>query len=239
LTLAFSTAVPLSNDGHGGVTAEFVLSEGKSQVFTLRDDCNEDGVPCLPSEKEAGELLRDAVKFWQEWLSACTYHGRWRDQVRRSALALKLLTFEPAGAIVAALTTSLPEVIGGKRNWDYRYTGCAMPPFRSMHSFVSPSETKPLPSWDGLKITHPSMHAGPKESGAVVFAINGEKKLPEHTLRHSEGYRGPVQLRIGNGAGSRFQGDIYGELMDAFYLSNKYVSPTSYDVWVKIRAPLE
>ena len=122
LTLALSAAVPLRNDGRGGVSAEFVLSEGKSQVFILRDDCNEGAVPCPPSEKEAEELLRGTVKFWQNWLSACTYHGRWRDQVHRSALALKLLTFEPTGAIIAAPTTSLPEVIGGARNWDYRYT---------------------------------------------------------------------------------------------------------------------
>ena len=92
LTLALSTAVPLRKDGPDGVSAEFMLSEGKSQVFILRDDCNEGGVPCPPSEEEAERLLRGTVKFWQQWLSACTYHGRWRDQVHRSALALKLLT---------------------------------------------------------------------------------------------------------------------------------------------------
>ena len=122
LTLALSTTVPLRDDGQGGVSAEFVLAEGKSQIFILRDECDEGGVPCPPSEKEAEALLHYTVKFWQDWLSACTYRGRWRDQVQRSALALKLLTFEPTGAIIAAPTTSLPEVIGGTRNWDYRYT---------------------------------------------------------------------------------------------------------------------
>ena len=73
-------------------------------------------------EEGAEQLLRSTVKFWHNWLSGCTYHGRWRDQVHKSALALKLLTFEPTGAIIAAPTTSLPEVIGGVRNWDYRYT---------------------------------------------------------------------------------------------------------------------
>ncbi len=107
--------MPLRNDGHGGVIAEFVLAEGKSQVFILRDDCD-GGTPCPPSEKEAEVLLRRTVKFWHDWLSGCTYHGRWRDQVQRSALALKLLTFVPTGAIIAAPTTSLPEVIGGVRN---------------------------------------------------------------------------------------------------------------------------
>jgi hypothetical protein len=81
VSLALSTNVPLSNDEQGGVSAEFVLAEGKSQVFILRDDCA-DGVPCPPSEKGAEELLRGTVKLWHDWLSACTYHGRWRDQVR-------------------------------------------------------------------------------------------------------------------------------------------------------------
>src|SRR5260370_38051896 len=90
LTLALSTAVPLRNDGRGGVSAEFMLSEGKSQVFILRDDCGEGGMPCPPSEEEAGRLLRGTGKFLQEWLSACTEHGRLRGPVERSALGVKL-----------------------------------------------------------------------------------------------------------------------------------------------------
>ena len=110
-----------------------------------------------------------------------------------------------------------------------------MLPSRSMHFCASASKTKLLPSWAGSKITHPSTPT-PMSAGAVVFTIDGENHLPEHTLDHWEGYRGSSPVRIGNAAVSQFQGDIYGELMDAFYLSNKYVSPTSYDVWVKIRA---
>ena len=238
MTLALSSAVPLRNDEHGGVSAEFVLSEGKSQVFILRDDCNEGGVPCAPSEEVAEELLRGTVKFWQNWLSACTYHGRWRDQVHRSALALKLLTFEPTGAIVAAPTTSLPEVIGGARNWDYRYTWMRDAAF-TVYAFLRigfRDEAAAFMSWIE---DYASEHARSNERGAVVFTINGGKKLLENTLDHWEGYRGSSPVRIGNAAVSQFQGDIYGELMDAFYLSNKYVSPTSYDIWVKIRARLE
>jgi GH15 family glucan-1,4-alpha-glucosidase len=238
LTLALSTAVLLRNDGRGGVSAEFMLSEGESQVFVLRDDCNEGGVPRPPSEEEAGRLLRGTVKFWQQWLSACTYHGRWRDQVHRSALALKLLTFEPTGAIIAAPTTSLPEVIGGGRNWDYRYTWLRDAAF-TVYAFLRIGFRDEAAAFMGWIEDYASKHARPKESGAVVLTINGEKKLPEHTLDHWEGYRGSAPVRIGNAAVSQFQGDIYGELMDAFYLSNKYVSPTSYDVWVKIRERLE
>ena len=238
LTLALSTAVPLKNDGRGGVSAEFVLSEGKSQIFILRDDCAEGGVPCPPSENDAEKLLHGTVKFWQDWLSTCTYHGRWRDQVQRSALALKLLTFEPTGAIVASPTTSLPEVIGGARNWDYRYTWMRDAAF-TVYAFLRLGFKNEAAAFMRWIEDYASKHARPKEPGAVVFTIRGDTKLPEQTLDHWEGYRESGPVRIGNAAVSQFQGDIYGELMDAFYLSNKYVSPTSYDVWVKIRNRLD
>ena len=238
LTLALSTTVPLRNDGRGGVSAEFILSEGKSQVFIFRDDCSQGGVPCPPSEEETQELLRGTVKFWQKWLSACSYHGRWRDQVHRSALALKLLTFEPTGAIIAAPTTGLPEVIGGARNWDYRYTWIRDAAF-TVYAFLRIGFRDEAAAFMRWIEDYASKHARPKERGGVVFTINGDSRLPEHTLDHWEGYRGSSPVRIGNAAVSQFQGDIYGELMDAFYLSNKYVSPTSYDVWVKIRERLE
>ena len=237
VSLALSTNVPLSNDGQGGVSAEFVLAEGKSQVFILRDDCA-DGVPCPPSEKGAEELLRGTVKFWHDWLSSCTYHGRWRDQVQRSALALKLLTFEPTGAIIAAPTTSLPEVIGGARNWDYRYTWMRDAAF-TVYAFLRIGFRDEAAAFMGWIEDYASKHVNPKAPGAVVFTIEGDTQLPEQTLEHWEGYRGSRPVRIGNAAVSQFQGDIYGELMDAFYLSNKYVSPTSYDVWVKVRNRLE
>jgi GH15 family glucan-1,4-alpha-glucosidase len=238
LTLALSTAVPLKNDGRGGVSAEFVLSEGKSQIFILRDDCAEGGVPYPESENAAEMLLHGTVKFWQDWLSTCTYHGRWRDQVQRSALALKLLTFEPTGAIVASPTTSLPEVIGGARNWDYRYTWMRDAAF-TVYAFLRLGFKDEAAAFMRWIEDYASKHARPKEPGAVVFTIQGDTKLPEQTLDHWEGYRESGPVRIGNAAVSQFQGDIYGELMDAFYLSNKYVSPTSYDVWVKIRNRLD
>jgi GH15 family glucan-1,4-alpha-glucosidase len=238
LTLTLSTAVPLKNDGHGGVSAKFVLSEGESQVFVLGDDCAEGAVPCPPCEKEVEELLRGTVKFWQNWLSACTYHGRWQAQVHRSALALKLLTFEPTGAIIAAPTASLPEVLGGTRNWDYRYTWMRDAAF-TVYAFLRLGFKDEAAAFMHWIEEYASKHTHPKDSGVVVFTIAGDHKLPEQTLDHWEGYRGSGPVRIGNAAVAQFQGDIYGELMDALYLSNKYVSPTSYDVWVKVRARLE
>jgi GH15 family glucan-1,4-alpha-glucosidase len=238
LTLALSTAVPLKNDGHGGVSAEFVLSEGESQVFVLRDDCAEGAARCPPCDKETEELLRGTVKYWQNWLSACTYHGRWQAQVHRSALALKLLTFEPTGAIIAAPTASLPEVIGGTRNWDYRYTWMRDAAF-TVYAFLRLGFKDEAAAFMHWIEEYASKHAHPKDPDAVVFTIAGDNQLPEQTLDHWEGYRGSGPVRIGNAAVAQVQGDIYGELMDALYLSNKYVSPTSYDVWVKVRARLE
>ncbi len=245
LTLGLSTDVPLNDDGEGGVSAEFVLNEGESRVFILRDilrdDCahdSPDDSPCVPSQKEVETLLHGTVKFWHDWLSNCTYHGRWREQVHRSALALKLLTFQPTGAIIAAATASLPEVIGGARNWDYRYTWIRDAAF-TVYGFLRIGFKGEAAAFMGWLEDYASKHARPNSPGAVVYTIDGDNNLPEQTLDHWEGYRGSGPVRIGNAAVTQFQGDIYGELMDAFYLANKYVSPTSYDIWVKIRRRLD
>lgn len=123
LHFCLSTTVPLVEDGSGGVSGEFTLSEGagNTQVFVFR--AGEDGgctCPLAPSPKAVERAFEATVQYWQRWLAGCTYTGRWREHVMRSALVLKLLTFAPTGAMVAAPTTSLPEAIGGIRNWDYR-----------------------------------------------------------------------------------------------------------------------
>ena len=121
LSLGLATRVPLKQSGKG-VTAKFTLSEGQTESFALREmEQSEDCGVCL-SEQETQELFKQTVEYWRNWLSKCTDKGRWREMVERSALVLKLLTFEPTGAIVAAPTCSLPEGVGGERNWDYRYT---------------------------------------------------------------------------------------------------------------------
>ncbi|MGA2389023.1 MAG: glycoside hydrolase family 15 protein [Candidatus Sulfotelmatobacter sp.] len=236
--LELSTKVPLKNDGKGGVTAEFVLDEGKSEVFLLRDDCAEGSLPAPPSEREAEALLKRTVRFWHDWLSKCTYHGRWREQVYRSALALKLLSFEPTGAIIAAPTTSLPEVVGGSRNWDYRYTWLRDAAFTvyAMVRLGFKSEATDFISWIHK---YASKNMNVKEDSAVVFTIHGEKNLPEYTLDHWEGYCGSSPVRVGNQAVNQYQGDIYGEFLDALYLANKYVSPTAYDQWLMVRGRLD
>src|SRR5204862_5319452 len=114
-------SVPLERTA-AGVRGSFTLDEGQSVTFILRRLEEKDALGCCVEVGEAEELFRDTVEVWRRWLSKCTYAGRWREVVRRSALTLKLLSFQPTGAIVAAPTCSLPESIGGQRNWDYRYT---------------------------------------------------------------------------------------------------------------------
>src|SRR6201998_2256372 len=237
LTLALSTTVPLCDDGQGGVSAEFVLTEGESRTFILGENSDGDGAPTPPSEEGAEQLLRNTVKFWHNWLSGCTYHGRWRDQVHRSALALKLLTFEPTGAIVAAPTTSLPEVMGGERNWDYRYTWMRDAAF-TVYAFLRIGFKEEAAGFMNWIESRASKHLRRNEPVPVLFTIHGDCQITEQTLDHWEGYRGSRPVRIGNAAVSQFQFDVYGEFMDAFYLYNKYVGPIAYDSWVRIRGSL-
>jgi GH15 family glucan-1,4-alpha-glucosidase len=238
MTIGLTGAVPLKADGEGGVTAEFTLEEGQSQAFILRVHESSECLPCAPSENEAEELFQTAVRFWRKWLSSCTYHGRWREQVHRSALALKLLTFEPTGAIVAAPTTSLPETIGGIRNWDYRYTWIRDAAF-TVYGLLRIGFTREAAGFMGWIQNHASKHLQPGVPFPPLFTIEGECPIEEQSLAHWEGYCRSGPVRIGNAAAHQFQSDVYGELMDSLYLYNKYVSPISYDMWVKIRRRLD
>ncbi|HUE44008.1 MAG TPA: glycoside hydrolase family 15 protein [Candidatus Sulfotelmatobacter sp.] len=223
----------------GGVSADFVLEEGQSKTFVFQnDDGTANRAAIAGSEDESKETFEQTVKFWQDWLSACTYRGRWRERIERSALSLKLLTFEPTGAIVAAPTTSLPEVIGGSRNWDYRYSWVRDAAF-TVYAFVRlgfTSEASGFVNWlQNYVAKHP--HTG--EQLPTVFTIYGEQVPDEIILDHWEGYMGSGPVRIGNAANHQYQADIYGELMDSLYLYNKHVGPINYDFWVRIRRRLD
>jgi GH15 family glucan-1,4-alpha-glucosidase len=239
LTLCLSTPLPLKHGEQGSVTAEFLLEEGMSETFLFRSHAGEDALmPCAPQQEEAEELFQRTVKFWQGWLSASTYRGRWREQVQRSALALKLLTFEPTGAIVAAPTTSLPEVLGGARNWDYRYTWLRDAAF-TVYGFLRIGFREEAAAFISWLENHASKHTNSRAPLPAMFTILGDSEIPEQTLDHWEGYRGSRPVRTGNAAASQLQLDLYGELFDAFYLYNKYVSPISYDMWVRLRNRLD
>ena len=235
---SLATDVPMQRDDQGGAASEFILEEGQSKTFIFRNGGNAAPAAIPASEREAKEPFERTVKFWQDWVAHCTYRGRWRERVERSALALKLLTFEPTGAIVAAPTTSLPEVIGGSRNWDYRFSWIRDAAF-TVYAFVRLGFFQEAAGFINWLQHYVAKHPRTGQPLPTVFTIYGEPLPPEQTLPHWEGYMGSSPVRIGNAASEQYQADIYGELMDSLYLSNKYVGPIPYDLWVRIRRRLD
>jgi GH15 family glucan-1,4-alpha-glucosidase len=231
--LSLSTEIEMERAGDG-VVADVTLREGESTTLLLHDIDPDEG--CAPplSPAAAERAFRDTVQYWRDWLSQCTYTGRWREEVYRSALVLKLLTYEPTGAIVAAPTCGLPEDIGGVRNWDYRYTWIRDAAF-TLYAFLRIGFTEEAQNFidflAGL-VGQTTAGEGPLQ---IMYGIDGETELTEKTLDHLDGYRGAAPVRIGNGAYDQLQLDIYGELIDAVYLHDKYGVPVSYETWDSVR----
>lgn len=217
------------------VQVRLQLSESRRVSFVMRDHHSggkhdvEHITPAL-----LDRLQQKTKQYWYDWISQSTYNGKWQEIVQRSLLTLKLLTYEPTGAIVAAATFSLPESTKGGRNWDYRYSWVRDSSFTAYiflrMGFKQEAEAYMTFIKDHLK------HNKTEEGGLpIMTTIHGGIDMPEIELDHLEGYRGSKPVRIGNGAAFHKQLDIYGELMDAMYLYNKYAAPLSYDDWLAIR----
>jgi GH15 family glucan-1,4-alpha-glucosidase len=233
MNLALTTSIPI-HISDGTAKARFKLEEGQTLVFNFRDVPPGSEWSLYMSDQEAERHFRDTVSYWRNWLSKCTYSGRWREMVHRSALALKLLTFEPTGAIVAAPTTSLPENIGGTRNWDYRYTWIRDSAF-TIYAFMRIGLTEEAGKFMQFlsNICTSTPDGGPPLQ--IMYGIDGSRKIKEESLDHLKGYRDSKPVRVGNAAYQQLQLDIYGELLDAIYLYNKYGAPISYDEWLSVR----
>ena len=263
--LQLSTEVTLHREFTGpegarreGMAAEFTLLEGQTVAFAIGEVCEQCGDYLPPySHVVSQQIFEDTVNYWRRWLATSTYRGRWREIVERSALVLKLLTYQPTGAIVAAPTCSLPEELGGERNWDYRYTWIRDAAFtlyallrigfteEAAHfmDFIEAraSEINPA-AGDGFHLPLPGrLGRGGSASPPlqIMYGIDGRHDLTEVTLEHLDGYRGSRPVRIGNGAYNQLQLDIYGELMDAVYLYNRYGRPISYDFWTHLRGLID
>ncbi len=236
LCLGLATSVPLEEDGQGGVRAHFTLHAHQSVHFILESARNNDLAPQRLSHEEYQKLFHRTITYWRNWLSQCAYHGRWREVVQRSALVLKLLTYAPTGAIVAAATTSLPETIGGARNWDYRYTWLRDASF-TLYSLLTLGFTEEAQAFMGW-LDARCHELGENGTLQPMYGIDGEHDLAEYTLDHLEGYRQSRPVRIGNGAYKQKQLDIYGEMMDSVYIYNRH-SRISYDLWQNLRRLLE
>lgn len=222
--MRLSAATPLRLEQHDAV-AEFHMRKGQTIEFILGgiDDPNVAAGRC-------SRYFDDTLKFWRRWSGQSQYTGRWREMVTRSALTLKLLTSRKHGGIVAAATFGLPETEGGERNWDYRYTWIRDASF-TVYAFMRlgyTDEANAFMSWVRGRLDECCEQT---EKLGILYALDGHAELPEENLAHLSGYGGAQPVRIGNEAYKQVQLDIYGELMDAVYLANKYGDAISHDGW--------
>jgi GH15 family glucan-1,4-alpha-glucosidase len=237
-TLALGSALALEPIA-AGVSAEFEVAAGERLTFVLH--AGEEPQPL--DAAQARRLGDETVRFWRDWLWHSTYRGRWREMVGRSTLTLKLLSYEPSGAIVAAATTSLPERIGGARNWDYRYAWLRDFAF-SIYALSRLGFAAEAVAFNRFRRSIANAAAAQRVGIPldVMYTIDGERSLKERELGHLEGYRGSRPVRIGNDAASQLQLDIYGELLDSIYLAERQALQghgelIGYDDWMNL-APL-
>lgn len=207
----------------GRAESAFTVDEGEVQYLVL-------GERSL-HRTECARLHGSTTEFWRDWSDATSYRGRWREHVERSALILKLLTHEPSGGIIAAGTTSLPEVLGGERNWDYRYVWIRDAAF-TVYAFIEVghvAEATAFADWLVARVDNCGDSDAPPLS--PLYDLDGNDDLEEFELDHWSGYADSAPVRIGNAASGQLQLDIYGELIDALYLADKHSDGLSVETW--------
>jgi GH15 family glucan-1,4-alpha-glucosidase len=209
-SLTLRSEMPLElTDGDRSASGLARIRSGERKYLSLTYSMEAPAVVPLLGEAARGRIGQ-TVRWWQEWANRCTYEGPYRDAVVRSALALKLMTYAPSGALVAAPTTSLPEAIGGVRNWDYRYCWLRDASFtlRALFTLGYREEAEAYIGWllHATRLTWPALH--------ILYDVFGEAKLPERELPHLEGYAGSRPVRIGNDAQGQLQLDVYGEVIN-------------------------
>lgn len=223
---------PVSLPDDETTTTEFEVQEGQRVPFLLEWTATHDEPPQVRNVEEA---LRITEAFWNEWVGKCTYDGQWRDAVVRSLIMLKAMTYEPTGGIVAAVTTSLPEHIGGERNWDYRYCWLRDATFTLLALNVG-GYTEEATAWRHWLV---NAIAGSPKDVQIMYGITGQRRLPEMTLPWLDGYENSKPVRIGNGAYTQWQLDVFGEVADALYTARVMGLPASKDIWTLARGLLE
>ncbi len=219
----------ISRDGAARTTIE--LGAGQTMAFMMEEVGDHLATPCSAPDYPS-RAFKDTVNFWRAWIGRATYQGRWRETVHRSALTLKLLVSETHGSLIAAPTFGLPEKVGGERNWDYRYTWIRDSSF-TLYALIRlgyTDEAHKFMRWIHARC----MDLAPDGSLRVVYSHDGSQVPAEEVLGHLRGYRGSAPVRIGNGAADQLQLDIYGELLDAVYLFNKFGEPIPYQLWQNI-----
>ncbi|HLT09439.1 MAG TPA: glycoside hydrolase family 15 protein, partial [Micromonosporaceae bacterium] len=214
----------------GGVHATADLSVGDIGGVVM--ETSRDGRPAPTSPQGILRLFEETRDFWRAWIGRSRYRGRWREMVERSAITLKLMTYAPTGALVAAPTAGLPEQIAGERNWDYRYTWIRDASF-SVYALLGlgfTDEAQAFGHWLSERIGHAVEREAPLQ---IMYRIDGSPDLSEEVLDHLEGYKGSRPVRIGNGAATQLQLDIFGEAMDSVYLADAHSVQMSHESWIK------
>ncbi len=216
-----------------GLRATFSMREGDSARGVVLESMG--GKPKTLPPAELDRLADDTAAYWKGWLARSRYTGRWREMVDRSAMTLKLMTYEPTGAPVAAATFGLPEETGGERNWDYRFTWIRDGSL-TMHALANlgyQDEAAKFARWIRDRVTEASTSNGASPL-KIMYRVDGSSDLTEETLDHFEGWRGSRPVRIGNGAESQLQLDIYGEAMDAFLTADNFGLQPAHAGWVAL-----
>ncbi len=211
---------------------EFTVAAGQRLAFTLAWRASHHAPPHFA---DAEKQLEATDEWWQRWSGACTYDGDWRDAVLRSLITLKLLTYAPTGGIVAAPTTSLPEQLGGNRNWDYRFCWLRDATFTLLALTVGGyhDEARQFRDWLLRAV------AGTPSQIQVLYGLAGERRIEEFEVPWLPGYEGAKPVRIGNAAYGQIQLDVIGELLDAAQLARRMRHPTNDDGWNFQRALLD
>jgi GH15 family glucan-1,4-alpha-glucosidase len=214
--LRLTSVTPLERDGDD-VRSRFTVRAGEVVGMVLETGAS--GSPIQLGSGEVVRMFRDTEAYWKRWLDGCTYRGRWREAVERSAITLKLMTYAPSGGIVAAPTAALPEQVGGSRNWDYRYTWVRDGSF-SVAALLGLGFTEEAAAFGEWLRRRVEERAGDDDGSGplkIMYRVDGSSDLVEETLDHLDGYMGSRPVRIGNGASDQLQLDIYGEAMNSIH----------------------
>ena len=216
-----------------GLRATISMREGESGRGVILESMG--GQPRAIEAAELQRLTDDTAAYWKAWLRRSTYTGRWREMVTRSAMTLKLMTYEPTGAPVAAATLGLPEQAGGERNWDYRFTWIRDGSL-SMHALANLGYLEEAAKFGAWLRDRVIDSAGRNGNGPVkiMYRVDGSSDLTEEILDHFEGWRGSRPVRIGNGAADQLQLDIYGEAADAILTGDNAGLPIAYEGWLAL-----
>jgi GH15 family glucan-1,4-alpha-glucosidase len=219
-------------DAQGDVHARVTLNAGEVRGMVLETDSAGPAREIRVAEVE--RLLDETVTFWRSWLARSTYTGRWREMLHRSAITLKLMTYAPSGALVAAPTAGLPEQVGGERNWDYRYTWIRDASF-SVYSLLGLGFTEEAAAFAGwMRDRVREQVKGAEGPLNIMYRVDGSPDLDEFVLEHWEGYRGSYPVRIGNGAAGQLQLDIYGEAIDSLYFADRHGIEVGHRGWLEL-----